>query len=111
MSRLLAGAVGMVVFASALAQQAPIAPDSISLEQIMADPDWIGASIEVPEPFDDRGVPPYFSVDGQSVYYRVKRGGSPIKDLHRINLADGADSTVDAAAMANADGAQTVFDK
>ncbi len=105
MSRLLAGAVGLVVFTSALAQQAPL-----TLEQIMADPDWIGASIEVPEPFDDRGVPPYFGVDGQSVYYRVKRSGSPIKDLHRINLADGADSTVDAAAMANADGAQTVFD-
>jgi hypothetical protein len=88
-----------------LPQQAPL-----TLEQIMADPDWIAASIEVPELFDDRGVPPYFSVDGQSVYYRVKRSGSPIKDLHRINLADGADSTVDAAAMANADGAQTVFD-
>jgi dipeptidyl aminopeptidase/acylaminoacyl peptidase len=106
MSRLLAGAVGLVVFTSAFAQQAPL-----TLEQIMADPDWISASIEVPEPFDDRGVPPYFGVDGQSVYYRVKRSGSPIKDLHRINLADGADNAVDAAAMANADGAQTVFDR
>ncbi|HSE11078.1 MAG TPA: prolyl oligopeptidase family serine peptidase [Rudaea sp.] len=105
MSRLLAGALGLVVFASAPAQQAPL-----TLEQIMADPDWIAGQIEVPEPFDDRGVPPYFGVDGRSVYYRVKRSGSPIRDLHRIDLADGSDSAVDAAAMANADGAQTVFD-
>ena len=51
MSRLLAGAVGLVVFSSAFAQQAPL-----TLEQIMADPDWIATSIEVPEPFDDRGL-------------------------------------------------------
>jgi dipeptidyl aminopeptidase/acylaminoacyl peptidase len=105
MQRVLAGAIALTVFASAQAQNAPL-----KLEQIMADPDWIAAQIDLPEAFEDRGTAPYFSVDGRSVYYRVKRTGSPIRDLHRIDLADGKDGVVDADAMANADGGQLVFD-
>jgi hypothetical protein len=105
MQRLLAGAIALTVFASAQAQNAPL-----TLEQIMADPDWIAAQIDLPEAFEDRGTAPYFSVDGRSVYYRAKRTGSPIHDLHRIDVADGKDSVVDAAAMAGADGGQLVFD-
>ena len=105
MQRLLAGALALTVFASAPAQTAPL-----TLEQIMADPDWIAAQIDVPEAFDNRGVAPYFSADGRSVYYHVKRRGSPIHDLHRVDLADGKDNVVDAAAMAAADGGQMVFD-
>jgi dipeptidyl aminopeptidase/acylaminoacyl peptidase len=105
MQRLFAGAIALTVFASAPAQNAPL-----KLEQIMADPDWIAAQIEVPEPFDDRGSPPYFGADGRSVYYRVKRTASPVRDLHRIDLADARDSVVDAAAMTGADGGQMVFD-
>jgi len=106
MSRLLAGAIALIVFASAPAQTAPL-----TLERIMADPDWIAGQIEVPEPFEDRVVAPFFSVDGQSVYYRLKRNGSPIRDLHHIDLADGKDSVVDAAGMAASDGSQLVFDE
>ncbi len=87
------------------AQQAPL-----TLEQIMADPDWISAQIELPEGMEDRGVPPHFGADGRSVYYRVKRIGTPLKDLHRIDLDSGADVVVDAAAMANADGTQMAYD-
>jgi len=105
MRHLLAGAIAMAVFASAAAQNAPL-----TLEQIMADPDWIGAPIDVPEPFEDRGGGPHFSVDGKSVYYRAKRSGSAIRDQHRIDLGDGKDSVVDAAAMAAADGEQVTFD-
>ncbi|HEX4481523.1 MAG TPA: LpqB family beta-propeller domain-containing protein, partial [Rudaea sp.] len=85
-------------------------PAPLTLEQIMADPDWIAGQIELPEGFETHGMPPHFSVDGQSVYYKLKRSGSPLKDLHRITLSDGADTVVDAAAMSGADGSSIVYD-
>ncbi|MBO9662044.1 prolyl oligopeptidase family serine peptidase [Dokdonella sp.] len=74
---------------------------AVTLEQAMADPDWIGPPVQQP----------YWSVDGRSLYYRLKRAGSPVRDLHRIELAGGKDAIVDPAAMAGADGADAVFDR
>src|SRR5690606_39493392 len=51
------------------------------LERIMDDPDWIGPPVEAAWP----------SLDGRQVYYFVKRAGSPVRDLHRIDLATGED--------------------
>lgn len=68
-------------------------PDSLTLEKIMADPDWIGAPV----------VEPYWSVDGRAVYYSLKRKGSKLMDLHRIDLATAADAILEPAARANAD--------
>jgi dipeptidyl aminopeptidase/acylaminoacyl peptidase len=69
-------------------------PDApLTLEKIMADPDWMGPSV----------TDAYWSADGGSVYYSVKRTGSPLKDLHRIRLADGKDAVVEPAARADAD--------
>jgi dipeptidyl aminopeptidase/acylaminoacyl peptidase len=71
----------------------------------MADPDWIGAAVK----------DAYWSADGRAVYYSAKRGGSPIVDLHRVDLAGGKDQAgrvdriVEAKAMAGADAA-AVFD-
>jgi len=62
MHRLLAGAIALVVFASAPAQEAPL-----TLERIMADPDWIWAQIDIADGSDDHGGTPHFSVDGGSV--------------------------------------------
>lgn len=101
----------LLVFAAAAAQPAPLTAGKLSLEQIMADPDWIAGQIEIPELFEGSSAAPYFSVDGQAVYYRVKRSGSPVRDLHRINLADGKDGVIDAAAMGTADGGHTVYDQ
>jgi dipeptidyl aminopeptidase/acylaminoacyl peptidase len=70
------------------------AQNALSLEKIMADPDWIGPPVK----------DAYWSADGRAVYYSLKRSGSPIVDLHRIEPATGKDQVVDAAAMANADG-------
>jgi dipeptidyl aminopeptidase/acylaminoacyl peptidase len=75
------------------------APQPLTLEKIMADPDWIGP------PVHDA----YWSADDRAVYYSIKRSGSPIVDLHRIDLGDGKDRVVDAGAMAGADGPQ-VYD-
>ncbi|MEO7430596.1 MAG: alpha/beta fold hydrolase [Dokdonella sp.] len=74
---------------------------AISIEQAMADPDWIGPQVERT----------WWSVDGRSLYYPLKRKGSPVHDLHRVNIADGKDSVIDPQAMANTDGADAVFDR
>ena len=74
---------------------------ALTIEQVMADPDWIGATVEQP----------YWSVDGRSVYYRQKQRGNPVRDLHRIDPASGRDEVIDPQAMANADGANAVFDR
>ncbi|MGA9332924.1 MAG: prolyl oligopeptidase family serine peptidase [Rudaea sp.] len=94
-------------FAASAGQQSP--SGRLTLEQIMADPDWIAGQIQVPEEFEQRGGAPYFGVDGATVYYSLKRKGSPIYDLHRIVLGDGKDSVIDAASMKSADGNQTVY--
>ncbi|HXP25408.1 MAG TPA: prolyl oligopeptidase family serine peptidase [Steroidobacteraceae bacterium] len=79
--------------------QAP-AQTALSLDKIMADPDWIGP------PVSDA----YWSADAKAVYYSLKRIGSPIVDLHRVDPASGKDQVVDTAAMANADG-PAVYDR
>ena len=73
---------------------------NLTLEKIMADPDWIGPAAK----------DAYWSADGRSVYYSKKRPGSPIEDLHRLPIAGGNDRVVDAAAMTAADG-PAVFDQ
>jgi dipeptidyl aminopeptidase/acylaminoacyl peptidase len=91
--RVISVALCTASLASFVAFGAP-AQTALSLEKVMADPDWIGP------PVSDA----YWSADGHEVYYSLKRIGSPIADLHRINPSTGKDEVVDAAAMANADG-------
>jgi dipeptidyl aminopeptidase/acylaminoacyl peptidase len=80
----------------------PSAPaHAITLEQSMADPDWIGPAVETP----------YWSADGKTIYYKLKRNGSTIRDLHRIDPNGGNDVVVDPAAMAKADGSGIVYDR
>jgi dipeptidyl aminopeptidase/acylaminoacyl peptidase len=79
---------------------APASPPGISLERIMADPDWIGPPVREP----------YWSADAKAVYYSLKRIGSPIVDLHRIELSTGKDEVVAPAAMSDADG-PAVYDR
>jgi dipeptidyl aminopeptidase/acylaminoacyl peptidase len=54
------------------------APGELTLEQIMADPDWIGNPPERP----------YWSGDGRAVYFEQKRQGSPLRDLYRLQLGE-----------------------
>jgi len=85
--------------ANAVAPATPVSP-SLSLEKIMADPDWIGPPVR----------DAYWSADAKAAYYSLKRIGSPIVDLHRVDAATGTDQVVDAEAMANADG-PAVYDR
>ena len=73
---------------------------SLSLEKIMADPDWIGPPVK----------DAYWSADAKAAYYSLKRIGSPIVDLHRVDVATAKDQVIDAEAMANADG-PAVYDR
>ncbi|WP_049621367.1 S9 family peptidase [Frateuria defendens] len=78
------------------------APSSgaLDLETVMADPDWIGHAVEAP----------YWSVDGRSLYYALKRDGSTVRDLYRVDAAGGAAVKLDPAALAEA-GGPPVFDR
>ncbi|MHC4977235.1 MAG: TolB family protein, partial [Planctomycetota bacterium] len=55
----------------------------VTLRQIMQDPDWIGNAPQRP----------YWSHEGESIYYWMKRDGSRLNDLYRITL-DGATQRV-----------------
>ncbi len=90
----------LVALLCATAAAGAAGPPDVSLEKIMADPDWIGAAVR----------DAYWSSDGRSVYYSAKRSGSPIVDLHRVELAGHKDQIIDPKAMAGAD-APMVFDR
>src|SRR6185312_7003304 len=79
---------------------APGTVQKLSLEQIMADPDWIGPPVE-----ED-----YWSVDDRSIYFKLKRKGSSIRDLYRVAADGGTPKKLSDAELANADG-PVVFDR
>ena len=101
-----AGLVGLLVSTGALAapqdasRAATGATQKISLEQIMANPDWIGPPVE-----DE-----YWGVDGRSVYFKLKRKGSSIRDLYRVAATGGAPVKLSDSELANATG-PAVFDR
>ena len=86
-----------LLFAGTLALAAP--SGDLTLERIMADPDWIGTPVR----------DAYWSVDGRAVYYTRKRTGSSLTDLHELSLGDGKERIVKPEEMTQADG-PAVFD-
>ncbi|MGH8191926.1 MAG: S9 family peptidase, partial [Rhodanobacteraceae bacterium] len=102
-----AGLAGLLVWSGAFAAPQDTAPAAtttttakLSLEQIMANPDWIGPPVE----------DPYWSVDGRNIYFKLKRKGSPIRDLYRVAAGGGAPVKLGDAELATADG-PAVFDR
>ena len=51
----------------------------------------------------------FWSADSRAVYYSLKRSGSPVSDLHRIDLQGGNAAVLDGAAIATSD-AEGIFD-
>ncbi|MDN5924489.1 MAG: prolyl oligopeptidase family serine peptidase [Xanthomonadales bacterium] len=88
-----------VAFAPAYAEQPATTSQKLTLEQIMANPDWIGPAVERP----------YWSADSEAIYYSLKRDGSDILDLYRVDLSSGKQGKLSDADLANADG-RAVFD-
>ncbi len=89
-----------LIASSAVSAMAAMPPAPLDMETIMANPDWIGQAVESP----------YWSVDGRSLYYALKRDGSPVHDLYKIDPANGQGRKLDAAAMAQAEG-PSLFDR
>lgn len=77
----------------------PVIAAPIPLEQIMAEPSWIGAPVEGS----------YWALDGGSVFYRLQRDSSAIRDLHRINVSDGVDRLVTPQELTDLDAPGAVF--
>jgi len=83
---------------AALAQAQPAQP--LTLDRIMADPDWIGPTLEQA----------WWSWDARHAYYPLKREGSSIRDVYLQDVAGGEARIVDGASRAGIDAAQPVLD-
>jgi dipeptidyl aminopeptidase/acylaminoacyl peptidase len=85
---------------AALAALPAAAQTPITLDQAMAHPDWIGPPVESP----------YFSWDGKSAIYQLKRAGSPVRDTYVQALEGGDARRVEAAELAALDAGGAVYD-
>ena len=65
---------------AALGGTAHAAPTPITIEQAMADPDWIGPPVDSA----------WWSWNSQQVEYTLKRNGSPVRDTFRQPVSGGA---------------------
>jgi dipeptidyl aminopeptidase/acylaminoacyl peptidase len=95
---LLAGLIALTVLP--VAAEPATSAQPLDLETIMANPDWVGQAVENP----------YWSVDGRNLYYSLKRDGSSVHDLYRVDPATGQSTKLDPAAMAQAEG-PAVYDR
>lgn len=89
----------ILLLASMLAASPALA--TLTLEQIMADPDWIGPPVEQA----------WFSLDGEQALYTVKRAGSPLRDLRRIDLGTDTDEVIADDQRPGVDHDNAVFDQ
>ncbi|MEJ5208543.1 S9 family peptidase [Denitratimonas sp. CY0512] len=80
---------------------AALAAQPLTLEQIMADPDWIGAPVESP----------FWALDGGSVIHAQKREVSPLRDLYITTLADGVTRKLEDSELATLDARAPVYDR
>ena len=91
---------------SSTAAPTPNSATPISLEQAMADPDWIGQPVESA----------WWSWDGKRAIFPLKRAGSGLRDLYtvdasKVDVAGGAMSKVADADRARLDAADPVYDR
>lgn len=101
--RQLASALALLLPLLAVGGHAPAAPSAtLTLEQVMADPDWIGPAVEQPA----------WRWDGRAVDYRLKRAGSPVREVYRQTLdAHRPAQRVADAELADLDGSDPVYDR
>ena len=101
----LALSLSLAAVPAARAQDAPASTTAgtgtpITLEQAMADPDWIGPPVEQ---F-------WWSWDGTRAQYQLKREGESIRDTFEVPVSGGASRQVDGADRAQLDAADPAFD-
>ncbi|MFZ2754567.1 MAG: S9 family peptidase, partial [Lysobacteraceae bacterium] len=61
-----------------------VSAQALTLDRIMADPDWIGGGVEQA----------WWSWDGSQALYRRKREGATIRDVWQVPVAGGAPARV-----------------
>jgi len=86
---------------AALLAVAAQAQTPLTLDQAMADPDWIGPPVEQA----------WWSWDSSRVHYVLKRTGSVVRDTWTVPAAGGAAARVDDAALAQLDGTTPTYDR
>ncbi|MYM21085.1 prolyl oligopeptidase family serine peptidase [Duganella sp. FT135W] len=74
------------------------APTPITLDQAMANPDWIGNPVEAA----------WWGWDSRQVYFKQKRSGSAVRDTYQ---ATGAVKLVEEKQLANLDSADVVYNR
>ncbi|KHM91102.1 S9 family peptidase [Xanthomonas vesicatoria] len=72
----------------------------LTIEQVMADPDWIGPSVDQA----------WWQWDGKQVQYLLKRDGSPVRDTYRQGIDGAAAERVADTARAGLDAANPSYD-
>lgn len=78
-----------------------VADSELSLQQIMADPQWIGHPVEQA----------WWSPDGTMIYYRQQRADSSLRDVYALDLQSGGRAQrLPDAQRANINDQQPVFD-
>ena len=88
-------------FGAVVAPQKAPAQEAITLNQIMADPDWLGRA-----PQDA-----YWTDDSQSIYYRRKRAENPNFDWFEIDTNGNLKRVVADADLSSMDSERGEFDK
>jgi dipeptidyl aminopeptidase/acylaminoacyl peptidase len=77
------------------------APAPLTIEQVMADPDWIGPPVERA----------WWAWDGRQVQYESKRAGAVIRDLYTQGVEGSAAMRVDDAERSRLDAANPQYDR
>jgi len=72
----------------------------LTIEQVMADPDWIGPPVERA----------WWAWDGQRVHYELKREGSPIRDTYEQSTGGTSAKRVGDSERATLDAGNPVYD-
>ncbi|MEP6908188.1 MAG: S9 family peptidase, partial [Pseudoxanthomonas sp.] len=72
----------------------------LTIEQVMADPDWSGPSVESA----------WWSWDSKQVQYELKRQGSPLRDTFQQATGGGAAQRVGDTERNRLDGSRPVYD-
>jgi dipeptidyl aminopeptidase/acylaminoacyl peptidase len=89
----------LTIIAALIALPASAAPTPITLDQAMANPDWIGNPVEAA----------WWNWDGKQVYYKIKRAGSPLRDTFAI-AGTGARAVADSE-LAKLDSPDVVYNR
>ncbi len=91
----------LTVLAALLALPAA-ASTPVTLDQAMANPDWIGPPVEAA----------WWNWDGKQVIYKQKRAGSPLRDTYRVNAAKaGTPVQVTDAGQAKLDSPEMLYNR